>query len=367
MARRTLVAALALGPALMLSSAMAQKVTLVREGGQFLAAGVREESGQLIFARPGGEVRVEVGSWQSVWVTASDFVALERRDDQGHQVRIYGRDGSLAGEVHVPPGRYGFVTKQRVVATPLSPHGVMVPHELDFYSFDGALVKSVREPELSLFAGMTPMDDGYVVTSSDGPGPEDRTLIVYTPDGEEFWRRVVQAADSPGVVLTPDHQRLAVIVPRADLSSADLTVRTLDDKVIGTHLLLGFNGVFTSPDSRWLAVPSAADVTMIDARTGSLAWRKRLDLDWIQRVRFDEASENLLIVAVKRDAEARVATLRLWQIGVADGRVQRADLMQQPLGSSYQIRDIRPAAAGPARVVGHDRVIEVGALESIQP
>ena len=176
MARRTLVAALALGSALMLSSAMAQKVTLVREGGQFLAAGVREESGQLIFARPGGEVRVEVGSWQSVWVTASDFVALERRDDQGHRLRIYGRDGSLAGEVHVPPGRYGFVTKQRVVATPLSPHGVMVPHELDFYSFDGALVKSVREPELSLFAGMTPMDDGYVVTSSDGPGPEDRTL-----------------------------------------------------------------------------------------------------------------------------------------------------------------------------------------------
>lgn len=340
----------------------AQTVTELPKSRRYLTAHVYQEGGALHLEQAGGAAVEPLDDWHVIGAPVGKLIGLARPGAQGTDIRIIDKTGRQVGTSKVPPGQIGIVTDRGVVTLAEALHSVVRSHELGFYSLSGALLRQVSEPDLRVVKWW-PQGDGRMVTVNQGPAQDDRTIIVYGPDGHDVWRYAWKGQGYPDVAVTSDNQRLVLLQQDTWAGTAELTILGQGNRVIETQRLPNLYQLICSEDSRSIVAVGQSIAVLLDARSGKLIWRADEDIDFVLPggLRFDQTASRLLIVAAKRDRRAGVSRLSLRSLDLDTGEVRRTELGEGPLEEAPQVLDVGEAAAGERRVVLHDRVVDAPA------
>lgn len=337
----------------------AQVVEPLPAGRKYLNAHLYEEAGALVFVRPDSSTAEPLNGWNVPGQPVGDLVGLVRAGATGTELRVLDPTGRQVGAATLPGARAPIVTDNGIFTLVEALHVPVRPHEIDFYALDGRRLGQVREPGLALVK-YTPLRDGRLVTVNQGPAGDDRSIVVYGPDGTARWRYDWKGTDVPDVVVTPDTTRLVLL--RQDLLAGTSTVTVMGprNEVIRSHTLPTVYQGLASDDSRQVAVVGQNVVAMLDAPSGALAWRTAADIDLLLAggLRFDSASGRLTIVSAQRDQRAGRANLTLRSLDVRNGTVASTDLGTLGLAEAPPVLAIDTAPTGERRVLLQDRRIE---------
>jgi hypothetical protein len=355
---------LIVGTCLILDSAWlgAQTAQPLPKSRTYVTAEVYQEGSELHFEHRGAATVQQLDGWQVIGAPVGKLIGLERRGAEGTDIRIFDTTGRQVGASTVPPGRIGVVTDRGIVTVAEALHSVVRPHVLGFYSLSGVLLRNVNEPNLSLVKWW-PQRDGRMVTVSRGPGSDDRTIVVYGPDGRDVWRYAWKGPGYPDVAVTPDNQRLVMLQQDTSAGTTELTTLGPGNRMLEKQRFPTLYQMICSEDSRWIFAVGQTIAVVLDARSGKLIRRADEDIDFVLPggLRFDKASSRLLIVAAKRDRSAGVSRLSLRSLDPDTGAVRRTALGEGPLDEAPQVLDVGETAAGERRVVLHDRVVDTPA------
>lgn len=340
----------------------AQTVKPLPKSRTYVTAEVYQEGGELHLEHATGPTVQPLEDWRVIGSPIGRLIGLARPAAAGTDIRVIDSTGRQVGTAKVPLGDIGIITDSGIVTLVEALHGPVRPHEVRFYSLSGALLREVSEPKLSLVKWW-PQADGRMVTVGQGPGPDERTVIVYAADGRAVWRYVWNGEGYPDVAVTPDNQRLVLLQQDTSGGTAELKILAQRNRVLETHRLPNLYQMTCSEDSRRIAAVGQQVAVLLDARSGKLLWRVDEDIDLVLPggLRFEPATSSLLIVAAKRDRRAEVSRLSLRGLDLGTAEVRRADLGQGPLDEASVVLDVAPPAAGERRVVLHDRVVNTPA------